>query len=152
MILVVLMIVRFAKIYKLGPVRDCSPDVSGDFVKFKIGGNQGDVCSAMVQTVQMGNGDFFGMVGVINLLYIHILLLQGLLVGYAIIVPCSLINFIIGGGVAHMEFLIYFVGSVFFVILGCLCLSYESYVTGVFTLGIGVLLLVDFGLTYKNTK
>ena len=121
-------------------------------MKFKIGGNQGNVCSAMVQTVQMGNGDFFGMVGVINLLYIHILLLQGLLVGYAIIVPCSLINFIIGGGVAHMEFLIYFVGSVFFVILGCLCLSYESYVTGVFTLGIGVLLLVDFGLTYKNTK
>ena len=84
--------------------------------------------------------------------YVHILLLQGLLVGYAIIVPCSLINFIIGGGVAHMEFLIYFIGSVFFVILGCLCLSYESYVTGVFTLGIGVLLLVDFGLTYKNTK
>ena len=39
-------------------------------MKFKIGGNQGDVCSAMVQTVQMGNGDFFGMVGVINLSYI----------------------------------------------------------------------------------
>ena len=79
-------------------------------------------------------------------------LLQGVIVGYAIIVPCILLNYIIGGGVSQLEFFLNFVGGVLFFIVGCLGLSCEAYATGVLTLGIGTLFLVDFGLAYAKTK
>ena len=78
--------------------------------------------------------------------------MQGVIVGYAIIVPCILLNYIIGGGVSQLEFFLNFVGGVLFFIVGCLGLSCEAYATGVLTLGIGILFVVDFGLAYVKTK
>ena len=77
---------------------------------------------------------------------------QGVIVGYAIIVPCILLNYIIGGGVSQLEHFLNFVGGVLFFTVGCLGLSNKAITTGVLTLGIGVIFLVDFGLAHKNTK
>ena len=78
--------------------------------------------------------------------------LQGIIVGYAIIVPCILLNYIIGGGVSQLEFFINFVGGVLFITVGCLALKNEAYITGLLTLGIGILFLIDLGVVYKKTK
>ena len=78
-------------------------------------------------------------------------LLQGIIVGYAIIIPCILLNYITGGGISQLEFFLNFVGGVLFFIVGCLGISYNSIITGVLNLGIGVIFLVDFGLAYKNS-
>ena len=76
---------------------------------------------------------------------------QGVIVGYAIIVPCILLNYIIGGGVSQLEFFINFVGGVLFFVVGCLGLANDSIITGVLNLAIGIIFLVDFGLAYKNS-
>ena len=164
LVLVVLMIVRFDKNYQFGPVGDSGASGIGesnflatakatlDKITSMGGGSGGG----------MGDGDFLGMVSLSNAesaCYQHQLLnvcstflLQGVIVGYAIIVPCILLNYIIGGGVSQLEFFINFVGGVLFFIVGCLGLSCEAYATGVLTLGIGILFLVDFGLAYAKTK
>ena len=76
---------------------------------------------------------------------------QGVIVGYAIIIPCILLNYIVGGGVSQLEFFINFVGGVLFFTVGCLGLANNSITTGVLVLGIGIIFLVDFGLAYKNS-
>ena len=79
------------------------------------------------------------------------ILWQGVIVGYAIIVPCILINYIVGGGVSRLEFFLNFVGGVLFFTVGCLALANDSITTGVLTLGIGIIFFVDFGLVFKNS-
>ena len=78
--------------------------------------------------------------------------LQGVIVGYAIIVPCILLNYIIGSGVSQLEFFINFVGGILFISVGSLALKNEAYITGLLTLGIGILFLIDLGVVYKKTK
>ena len=78
--------------------------------------------------------------------------MQGVIVGYAIIVPCILLNYIIGGGVSQLEFFINFVGGILFISVGSLALKNEGYITGLLTLGIGILFLIDLGVVYKKTK
>ena len=78
-------------------------------------------------------------------------LLQGIIVGYAIIVPCILLNYITGGGLSQLEFFINFVGGVLFFVVGCIGISYKVFAVGVLMLAIGVIFLIDFGLAYKNS-
>ena len=72
--------------------------------------------------------------------------MQAIIVGYAIIIPWLLLNYIIGGDVSHLEFLINFVA------VGGLGLRNEAYVTGLLTFAVGILFLLDFALAFKNTK
>ena len=78
--------------------------------------------------------------------------MQGVIVGYAIIIPCILVNYIIGGRVSQLEFFINFVGGILFISVGSLALKNEAYITGLLTLGIGILFLIDLGVVYKKTK
>ena len=64
----------------------------------------------------------------------------------------SYASFIIGGGISQLAFFINFVGGVLFFIVGCLALKNKAYITGLLTLGIGILFLIDLGVVYKKTK
>ena len=70
-------------------------------------------------------------------------LLQGVLVGYAIILPSILLNYITGGGTSQLETILNFVGGVLFVAVGSLGLSHEGYAIGFLNLGIGIIFLVE---------
>ena len=71
-------------------------------------------------------------------------MLQGALVGYAIILPSILLNYITGGGYSsRLETILNFVGGVLFVAVGSLGLSHEGYAIGFLNLGIGIIFLVE---------
>jgi len=102
MVMIDLMIVRLDKKNWSGPVGD-------------INVIDGTMDNPLDYGLWMGHGDFLG---------------TGVIVGYAIIVPCILLNYIIGGGISQLEFFINFIGGVLFITVGCLALKNAAYITG----------------------
>merc|ERR1712062_271340 len=80
-------------------------------------------------------------------------LAKGVLVGYAIILPSVLLNYITGGGYSiKLETILNFVGGVLFVAVGSLGLSNEGCAIGFLNLGIGIIFLVEVGQVLKRSS
>merc|ERR1712080_288402 len=82
----------------------------------------------------------------------NMFLAQGTTVGYAIIVPSILFTYLLGANLSILELFINFLGGILFVAIGSVAMSSKVIILGLFSIGTGIVFLVDFAIAFKNTQ
>jgi len=85
---------------------------------------------------------------------------QGTCVGYAIIVPCVLITYLLGANLSILELFINLIGGILFIAVGAVTISFwqnrygnsTGMAMGVLSIITGIVFLIDFVFAIKNTR